>query len=274
MPFERRPRSERRYVLLLVGAVIAGLCVGAIVAALVVDRDDDEAAAGPPPRFASVSDLVREPARFLRREVGVSGEVAEVLGPRALVLGGEEFEGGDSLLVVGREPFTTPGARRHQRALVENDLVDVAGTLRIFKRDQLQRRLGVTLEDRLERFEGEPVLVVEEILVNPRLLDLHDRVPIDRIVARPRAYTGKLVSVEGRVTDVIRGEALVLDDKLLVLAAALRANSIEKGQRITVLGGVRRLDPDQLPGRGNIDERLFDELASTPAIVARSIERR
>lgn len=72
---------------------------------------------------------------------------------------------------------------------------------------------------------------------------------------------------------MIRGEALVLDDKLLILAAALRADSIHEGQGITVLGGVRRLDPDQLPERGNIDEQLFDELARTPAIVAQSIER-
>ncbi len=272
MPVERQSRLERRTVLLIVGAVITGVFVGAIAAGLVAE-DDDEAAAGAPPRFASVSDLARRPADFFRREVGVSGEVAEVLGPRALVLGGEEFEGGDSLLVVGREPFATPGARRHQRALLENDLVDVAGTLRIFDREQVQKRLGVTLANRLERFEGEPVLVVEEILVTQRLLDLHDSVPIDWIITRPRAYIGKLVALSGTVTDVIRGEAFVLDDKLLVLAGALRANSIERGQRLAVVGGVRRLDSDQLPQRGNIDEQLFGELARAPTIVAQSIER-
>lgn len=262
---------ENRYAVLLV-AVIAALCVGAVVAALVLD-DDDEASAGPPPRFATVSDLVRQPAKFFRREVGVTGEVAEVLGPRALVLGGEEFEGGDSLLVIGKERFTTPGTRRHQRALLENDIVDVAGTLRIFDREQLQKRLGVTLDDRLQRFDGEPVLVVEEILVTPRLLNLHDRVAISRIVALPRAYIGKLVSLQGRVTDVIRGEAFVLDDKLLVLAGGLRADAVEKGQALRVVGGVRRLDSDQLPTRGSIDEHLFGELTRTPAIVAQSIER-
>lgn len=99
--------------------------------------------------------------------------------------------------MIGREPFTTPGARRHQRALLENDLVDVAGTLRIFDKEELQKRLRVSLEDRLERFEGEPVLVVDEILVTPRLLDPHDRVSADQIVALPRAYIGKLVSVQG-----------------------------------------------------------------------------
>lgn len=113
------------------------------------------------------------------------------------MLGGEEFEGGNSLLVVGKERFTTPGARRHQRALLENDLVDVAGTLRIFDRQALQRLLGVTLDERLQRFEGEPVLVVEEILVTPRLLTLHDPVAIDQIVDRPRTYIGKLASVRG-----------------------------------------------------------------------------
>jgi hypothetical protein len=253
--------------------VVAVLCVAATVAALVFG-DDDEASAGAPPRFATVTDLVRQPGKFFRREVGVSGEVAEVLGPRALVLGGEEFEGGDSLLVVGSERFTTPGARRNQRALLENDLVDVAGTLRVFDRQELQKRLGVRLADRLQRFEGEPVLVVEEILVTPRLLNLHDPVAIGQIVARPRAYIGKLVSVQGRVTGVVRGEAFVLDDKLLVLAGALRAGTVEKGQTLRVPGGVRRLDPDQRPERGNIDEELFGELARTPAIVAQSIELR
>lgn len=270
MKVERRHARGRPYALLLLGAVSAGLCIGGVAVALVLDRDD-EATAGPPPRFATVSDLVRQPAKFFRREVGVSGEVAEVLGPRALVLGGEEFEGGDSLLVVGRQRLAALGARRHQRALLENDLVNVAGTLLLFDMQKLQKRLGVTLDDRLQRFQGEPVLVVEEILVTPRLLDLHDPAAIDQIVASPRAYIGKLVSVHGRVTDVIRGEAFVLDGKLLVLAGALRANAIEKGQALTVVGGVRRLDSDQLPQRGTIDEHLFGELSRTPAIVAHSI---
>lgn len=53
------------------------------------------------------------------------------------------------------------------------------------------------------------------------------------------------MSIEERVTDVIRGEALVLDGGLLVLAGALKSDSVQDGDTVRVRGAVRRLDPDQ-----------------------------
>lgn len=273
--FERLPASRRQYILLLLGAVIAGMCVSAMVTALIVEDEDRrvEAAADPAPRFATVRDVARGPAKFFRREVSIAGEVAEVLGPHAVVLGGNELDGGDSLLVVSRRPFTTPGARHGRRAVLENDLVNVAGELRLFAAEDLERRLGITLGDGLARFEGDAVLVADHLAVTPRLLDLHDRVSIDQIIARPRGYIGKLVSIRGHVTDVVRGEAFVVDDKLLVLAGGLTAGAIAAGDEVGVVGGVRQIDPDQLPARGNVDEKLFGELARAPVIVAQAIER-
>ncbi len=80
------------------------------------------------------------------------------------------------------------------------------------------------------------------------------------------------MSIEERVTDVIRGEALVLDGGLLVLAGALKSDSVQDGDTVRVRGAVRRLDPDQLPQRGNLDEALFGELITAPVIAARSID--
>jgi hypothetical protein len=93
-----------------------------------------------------------------------------------------------------------------------------------------------------------------------------------RIRPLPRTFLGKLVSVEGRVTDVIRGEALVLNDGLFVLAGALNAETVQVGDVVRVRGAVRRIDSDQLPQRGSLDEALFGELRARPALVAYSID--
>lgn len=271
MRFARQPPERRQFLLLLLGEVIAGLCAGAIVGALVLDRDE-EASADPRSRLATVSQIATQPTRYFGRSVSLSSEVAEVLGPRALLVGGSEFEGGDSLLVVGAEPFAVPGARELERAVLETDLIQAVGTLRVFDKEELEERLGLSLADRLERFSGDPVLVVDEVAVTPRLLSPADPTTTARILSLPRAFLGELVSVRGRVTDVIRGEALVLDGGLLVLAAALKADSVQEGDIVDVRGTVRRLDPDQRPGRGDLDEALFGELLTAPAIAARSID--
>lgn len=269
--FERQPPSRRRQALLLVGAAIAGLCIGAIVASLFFGGGDDEGAAAGSQRFATVGELVANPERWFGRQVGVSSEVAEVLGPRSLLIGGRELEGGDSLLVVGRQPFAVAGGRRLQRAIVETDLVSLAGRLQVFDERRLERRLEVGLPDRLGRFDGDPVLVLDEILITPRLLQPVGRVTPAQIVSQPRAYLGDLVAVRGRVTDLVRDEGLVLDGRLLVLAGAVRADSVKQGDVVTVRGGVRPLDPAQVPDRGSLDEQLFGELTSAPAVTAGAI---
>jgi len=273
MHFAQQPPRRRQSLLLGLGAVIAGLCVGAIVIAVATGSGEDEASPDRSPRFVTVSQLATQPTKYFGTEVGMTTEVAEVLGARALLLGGMELQGGASLLAVGKEPFARPGARKVQRALVEGDLVQVTGTLRIFDAEELEQRFGLSPADRLKRFAGEPVMVVEEILVTPRLLIPTGQVTTEQIGDRPGAYLGDLVAVEGRVTDIVRGEALVLDGGLLVLAGGLEAGAVEAGDTVTVRGGVRRLDPDQFPGRrGGLDEDLFGELIARPALVAQSID--
>ncbi len=46
-------------------------------------------------------------------------------------------------MVVGAEPFTLLGARELKRAVLETDLVQVVGTLKVFDKEELEKRLGL-----------------------------------------------------------------------------------------------------------------------------------
>jgi hypothetical protein len=263
-------RGNRRLIGSILG--VAGvLLLAAVVVAVALSGGDDETEG--PPQPLSVSSVVSSPASYFRRTVGLSGEVSEVLGPRAVLLGGREFQGGDSLLVVSEEPITSPRGGEGSRPVVENDILSAVGKVRLFDRRELEDQLGAPLSKSLARFDEEPVLVARWTAVTPRLLAPRGVVPVDDIVDRPRAHIGELVSVQGRVSDVLDGGAFVLDRRLLVVGGGGEAEGLRPGDRVRLVAAVRPLDPDQAPRRGALDEQLFGELSQRPVLIADSITR-
>jgi hypothetical protein len=263
--------TEQRRISPVALGLAAALATIAAIAVIATAWVDDEGAAAPTRSegIVTAGEVARSPASFAGRNVIVAGEVSDVLGPRAVAIGGDGFLPDDRLLVVARNPVGAPGGREAARPLLEGDLVLVDGTADVLEPADLQRELGVELSDRLDRLAGDPVVVADEVVIAPRLRELAGRRSVAAIAENPQRYLGRIVGVEGTVTRTLPGGAVMLDDAVLVLRpGAAEAPSV--GERLSVRGAVRRFDLDALrrEGIGDFDDRLFGDLADTPVIVA------
>jgi len=116
----------------------------------------------------SVSQLLDTPAHYAGRMVTVSGEVNDVLGPKAFTIGGDEFLSGE-LLVVSPKGFPQIPDRPEDEYLVEDDLVLVTGRLRSYTHKDITQDFDAHLEDRGHtEWDGKPVLIVETLVPTPR----------------------------------------------------------------------------------------------------------
>ncbi len=104
------------------------------------------------------------PSSYIGKRVLVSGEVKSILSPTALVLdyGGGLFGIGDKQILVVRE---------NQTAGVSISLgtrVETIGVIRLFNLIQMERELGVDLDDNaFKGYQNAPVLIARTILNRP-----------------------------------------------------------------------------------------------------------
>ncbi len=96
-----RPKGGRGYKS---GGSMWGWIVGAIVLVTVVfvlfQLFNEERSAGPEVGV-TVSDIADNPQEYYGSEVTVSGEVGELIGPRAFTIGTQDDASGGALLVIG-----------------------------------------------------------------------------------------------------------------------------------------------------------------------------
>ncbi len=85
----------------------------------------------------SVATIIDNPSEFYGQQVTVSGLVTEVIGSNAFAIGGDEFIGGESLLIAGSQELSQiveglpEGEEIQARDLIQvQDLVQVTGTVR------------------------------------------------------------------------------------------------------------------------------------------------
>lgn len=122
------------------------------------------------PWGATVSAIRANPAQLEGRLVTVSGEVNRVFGPRWFSIGGEGFEGGEELLVVGSSRFPALLDDLADAGRVEDDIVQVTGRVRLFDQRAIEQELGAALGGNWWRlYERQPVLVMTALAVTPRV---------------------------------------------------------------------------------------------------------
>ena len=258
----------------LIAAVIAMLAIGLLVGLWIADDDGgsgDERAVAAPTALAAIT---AEPDDFMGKRVLIGAEIEEVLGPRTFVVGGAGFlPGGERILVVTDEPTTTPGGDRAGRPLLEGDLVVVSGRVERFDAEAAEEEIGAELGRDASFYEGEPAVAATAVTVTPRLRPVAGESTPRQIVDKPEPLYGKYVSVEGTVTDVLRDDAIVVNEELLVLVP-LGERTPLRSERVDITGPVRRFDPDQrLPSGRPGDANVLAPYASRPALVAEDIVR-
>lgn len=121
------------------------------------------------PWGATVRAIHQNPAQAQGKLVTVSGEVNRVFAPRWFSIGGEGFENGEELLVVGSSRLPALLENLADSGQVVNDIVQVTGHVRLFDRDALAAEVGADLgSDWWHPYERQPVLVMTDLDITPR----------------------------------------------------------------------------------------------------------
>lgn len=115
---------------------------------------------------ATVGEIENNPAQYFGQQVTVSGEVDDVYGS-AFTIGGEGF-GGELLIVV---PTSAPltGARAGTSPYMQDDIVQVTGTVREYLVGEIEDEFGLSLSPDIEYEEQEPAVVVGSAFITPRV---------------------------------------------------------------------------------------------------------
>ncbi len=122
------------------------------------------------PWGATVKSIVANPQQADGKLVTVSGEVNRIFGPRWFSIGGEGFDGGEELLVVG--PTRVPALVNSlaDSGKIANDLVQVTGRVRFFDRVALEKEVGEDLGgDWSQPYAQKPVVVMTDLAVTSRV---------------------------------------------------------------------------------------------------------
>jgi hypothetical protein len=119
----------------------------------------------------TVNQLAANPAAFWGTEqlVTVVGEVEDTLGWRAFTIEDNDLLFDEELLVVSARPLLDRHGRTVESAFLGDDDILVSGTVRAFNLAELERELGVDLEDDLfTAWTGRPAIIAHSIYVPPR----------------------------------------------------------------------------------------------------------
>ena len=166
----------------------------------------------------SVSTIIDNPSEYYGNQVTVSGLVTQVIGPNAFAIGGDEFVGGESLLIVGAQelPQIVEGLPEGEEIQAQ-DLVQVTGTLRPAEQQQITDEVGYELDNQVfEVFGGEAAVVASQVVVTPQqggtTAQAQQQAPVQitTLIDNPSEFYGQQVTVDGAVARVISPSASVI----------------------------------------------------------------
>lgn len=129
-----------------------------------------QAPAGTVPQSIGLAELLDNPERYEGQVVTVAGEVNDVINAHAFTIGGEEFLPSGELLVISPTRFPGIPNRPENESLVDDDIVQVTGTVRRLVRMDLAQDVPAADLTGTEfvAWEGKPVVVVERMNTTPR----------------------------------------------------------------------------------------------------------
>ena len=231
-----------------------------------------------------MDDVTDNPASYEGMLVTVSGELDDVYGPTAFTIGGDGFFG-EELLITVPPTVEVVGARSGSLPYVEDDLVQVTGTVRQYAIAEVESAFGFDFDSEVEIDvdETQPVVVAQTLYLSPRsplgtgavdepVLDLvvvidTDTLATDTLSGRTARFTD--VEVREVVSDstfwVGPDEAerlfVVLEEEPTPADPTEGRYDINAGQTITLTGTLQPVpSADSLRERWNFDDAMLSAL--------------
>ncbi len=134
---------------------VAG-AIGLVILAIILWQLFDEEQSAGPEAGVTISDITDNPEEYYDSTVTVSGEVGELIGPRAFTIGTEDdLGGGEGVLVVSGDPALN---------LVEGMPVQVIGVFWEFDLEIFEEELGVELDEAFADWDGRPAILAAEVV--------------------------------------------------------------------------------------------------------------
>lgn len=274
---------------------IIGAVLLAILAFVLIQVFNEEQSAAPE-AAVTVSDIADNPQEYYGSTVTVSGEVGELIGPRAFTIGAEDDLGGGSLLVVGAQqlPQIMEGEADE---ITAQDVAQVTGPVREFNLTEVENEIGAELDDALfAEFEGEPAVVANTVDVTAEASgggEQNAQATLANITDNPDEYYGQSVTVDGAVGETLEPNAFVLlteqaaqneellegepaavpDEGVLVVSDNPQPNLSEL-QSVQVSGMFREFDLTVFEEELGVElDYLYRDWSGQPAILAQDVQQ-
>ncbi len=274
---------------------IAGAIALVILAVILWQLFAEEQSAGPEAQV-TVSDITDNPQEYYNSNVTVSGQVGELVGPRAFTIGTEDDVGGGTLLVVGAQqlPEIIEGEAEE---IAADDVVQVSGPVQEFNIAEVEDEIGFDLQDGLfSDFEGRPVVVANTVDLQPEGGDAgaqNVQATLADITDEPEEYYGQTLTVDGAVAQIIEPNAFVIveqqlaeDEELLNDPAALAEEGVlvmsdgpqpnlSELMTVQVTGTFQEFEVATFEEELGVelDDGLYSEWGGQPAIQAQQIQQ-
>ncbi len=233
-----------------------------------------------PERGATVSNITDNPEEYIGETVTVSGEVEAAIGDRVFTIGGQEFLGGQSLLVVSANPLPTAAGRTPGDAVLTNDIIQVTGPVRRFNVAEFEQAIGTALDDGLfTEFEGQPAVIARSVDLTPRSGNAGTQsvpVTVSNLADNPEEYFGQTVTLSGPITNVVSPNAFILDGQVLAVGwgNAAPGDSPTQGNRVQATGIYRAFDLAEFEQDLGVDlqDDVFTDWGNRPALLIKQVQ--
>ncbi len=282
------------------GGSVWGLIVGAtilvvvVVAGIVLFQLFNEEPSAGPEVAAEISDITDDPYEYYGSTVTVSGEVGEIIDPRAFTIGTQDELVGGNLLVVGAQelPQIIEGDANEISA---QDVAQVTGPVREFDITEIEEEIGANLEPRLfSEFEGGPVVVADKVDLTPEASGGQNvQATLTDITDYPAEYYGQSLMVEGAVDQTIepnvfaivplqsagnetlyREPSAPVKELGVLVVSSNSSPNLTEDQIVRVSGTFREFDLTTFENELGVDlnDELYTDWTGQPAILAQQVQ--
>jgi len=274
---------------------VAG-AIGLVILAIILWQLFAEEQSAGPEAGVTVSDITDNPSEYYDSTVTVSGEVGELIGPRAFTIGTQDDLGGGTLLVVGAQQLPNIIEGEAEEIAAE-DVTQVTGPVREFNLAEIEDEVGADLDDGLfAEYEGDPAVVANTVDLTAEAADAGEQgvaATLPDITDNPEEYFGQTLTVDGAVAQIIEPNAFVIveqrlaedeqllddpaalaDEGVLVVGGGDPAPNLTELQAAQVTGLYREFDLVEFEEElgTDLDDGLYADWDGRPAILASDVQ--